>query len=217
MIFAESAYSRDHRICIRGSRMMNWMKIIKKKEENEVRHEFETRVWQVNNYITRASVSLCSAILLEFIAWFFLRKTNRQFLIYEFIVVRTELERNGRICRRECSCYKNRLKFANTKCKMLNNGSSESDDSEIEAICRRTRGHDKVLATESEKKTRNGKNTADSRKTAPVEKPSTEDDNDHEMVLVPTGDDFDCFPLPIFTAAKISRFFSQIFISYVLF
>lgn len=102
---------------------------------------------------------------------------------------------NERIRRRECSYDKNHLKFAKTKCKMLNNGSSESDDSEIEAICRRTRGHDKVLAIELEKKNSYGKNKLDNRETVLAEKTSTEDENENEMVLLPAGDDSD-FPRP---------------------
>lgn len=86
---------------------------------------------------------------------------------------------------------------------MLNNGSSESDDSE--AICRRTRGHDKVLAVELEKKNTNEKNTSDSRETAAAEKPSSEDENENEMVLVPTGDDFE------FYGRENREFFSFLF------
>lgn len=70
---------------------------------------------------------------------------------------------------------------------MLNNGSSESDDSEIEAICRRTRGHEKAVAIELETKKKNAidksETTNDSRK---VE--MSEDENDNEKVLLPTGD-----------------------------
>lgn len=71
---------------------------------------------------------------------------------------------------------------------MLNNGSSESDDSEIEAICRRTRGHDKALAIELETKKKNADDTSDRSNTArKMGKPRSEDANENENVLLPTG------------------------------
>lgn len=73
---------------------------------------------------------------------------------------------------------------------MLNNGSSESDDSEIEAICRRTRGHDKVVAIELETKKKNAIDTSDSSESTNNSRKveMSEDENDNEKVLLPTGD-----------------------------
>lgn len=78
---------------------------------------------------------------------------------------------------------------------MLNNGSSESDDSEFEAISRRTRGQDKTVSNELEKKKKTTHDTSDSSKTTddtgkmkkPSSSSSSEDENENEMVLVPTG------------------------------
>lgn len=155
------------------------------------RREFDK--WTINTWCV-CVYALCSSI---FYCDFSLEKINKQFSIYASnpraekiitrkrfaVFVRCEEDRRQQISK----------KFANTKCKMLNNGSSESDDSEIEAICRRTRGHDKSAAIGLETEKKNAiDDTSDSSKTTDdsgkMEEGSSEDEN--EMVLVPTGEGF---------------------------
>lgn len=74
---------------------------------------------------------------------------------------------------------------------MLNNGSSDSNDSEIEAICRRTRGRDNIFTIESEKKKKKtdaGDTSDGSQAIDESENPISDDENENEMVLVPTGE-----------------------------